>query len=79
MAATAEQMSPDGRPASLTGAGQGIGEAIARRLHEDGFRVAVTDANGERAKAVATALDPRAETALALTLDVRSRDQIERA
>lgn len=29
--------------AVVTGAPRGVGEAIARRLHEDGYRVALTD------------------------------------
>lgn len=36
--------------ALVTGGGQGIGEAIATRLHEDGFKVAVADLNIDNAK-----------------------------
>jgi 3-oxoacyl-[acyl-carrier protein] reductase len=55
------------RVAIVTGAGQGLGEAIARRLAADGMHVVVTDVAGERAEAAAASLaDASAET-----LDVR--------
>jgi 3-oxoacyl-[acyl-carrier protein] reductase len=66
----------DGRHALVTGAGRGIGEAIARTLHAGGARVAVADVDGASAAAVAAALGPRA---LAITLDVREKAQFEAA
>ena len=43
--------------AFITGAGQGIGEAISYRLATDGFHVAVADFNLETATEVANALN----------------------
>jgi 3-oxoacyl-[acyl-carrier protein] reductase len=45
------------RVAVVTGAGQGIGEGIAARLHAAGAKVAVLDINEEAAKAVAKAIE----------------------
>ena len=42
-----------GKVAFVTGAGQGIGEAIAVRLAADGFAVACADMNIETARQVA--------------------------
>ena len=42
--------------AVVTGAGQGLGSAIARRLANDGHRVAVVDIDGATAMAAAEAL-----------------------
>lgn len=40
------------RTAIVTGAGQGIGRAIALRLASDGFNVVINDVNQERADSV---------------------------
>ena len=57
----------EGRVAFVTGAGQGIGQAIARRLAAEGVRVAVTDLDLETASATADALGA---SALGLHVDV---------
>ena len=42
-------MKLEGRVAIVTGAGQGIGRAIAQKLSEEGARVVVADKNAETA------------------------------
>ena len=63
--------------ALVTGAGQGLGRAIAHALHGAGHAVAVTDVDGDAAGTVARELDPAGETAAAWTLDVRERAAFE--
>jgi len=58
--------------AIITGAGQGLGEAIARRLAAEGCKVVVADLNGPAAEAVAASLP----NALAFTVDVRNETQV---
>lgn len=60
--------------ALITGAARGLGERIAYKLHSNGYKVAVADINLDAVKAVADKLDPDGETAMALSLDVRSKD-----
>ncbi len=64
----------DGRVALVTGGGQGIGEAICRRLAAAGARVVVFDRNAENANRVAKDLN-----GLAAVGDVSAESDIERA
>jgi 3-oxoacyl-[acyl-carrier protein] reductase len=64
----------DGRTAVVTGAAQGLGEAIARVLHARGASVVVADVNGEGAERVAASLAERARGA---HVDVRDRASVE--
>lgn len=66
----------NGKVALVTGGAQGIGEAIVRRLHADGFRVAVADLKLDNASKVAESLGGRSAGAIALAVDVASRDSV---
>ena len=62
--------------ALVTGAGQGIGKAIALRLVKDGFAVAIADYNDATAQAVADEINRSGGRALAVKVDVSQRDQV---
>jgi 3-oxoacyl-[acyl-carrier protein] reductase len=64
------------RTAIVSGAARGLGEAIARRLHADGYAVALGDLDLAGVEALSHELGDRA---LGLALDVRSADSWERA
>lgn len=67
------------RVAVVTGAGSGLGEVIVRRLHAEGYAVAVADIDIDAARQVASSLAGEGgATALALTVDVSSRPALER-
>jgi 3-oxoacyl-[acyl-carrier protein] reductase len=61
-------------PALVTGAAQGIGEAIARRLARAGVNVCVADLDAERAAAVAAEIG-----GIAATADVRRLEDLQAA
>ena len=67
----------EGRRALITGAGRGIGEAIARRFCQEGASVAVTDRDGEAAEAVAASLDVAGHRVHAAILDVTDEAAIK--
>lgn len=61
--------------AIVTGAGQGIGEAIARTLAAAGASVAVNDLNPDRAKRVATEIRDAGGRAIDVAADVGNKFQ----
>jgi 3-oxoacyl-[acyl-carrier protein] reductase len=64
----------DGRVAVVTGAGAGIGAAVARRLASEGAAVTVIDRDGDAAQAVADEIGGTGAAA-----DVSSRDDVRAA
>lgn len=48
----------EGKTAVVTGAAQGIGWAIAKRLYDEGAKVALLDISSEKVKAAAERIDP---------------------
>jgi 3-oxoacyl-[acyl-carrier protein] reductase len=65
-----------GGTAVVTGAGRGIGRAIATRLAQDGFAVLATDIDGAAAENTAATLRAEGLAASAALLDVTSRPQV---
>ncbi|MEU1444502.1 bifunctional aldolase/short-chain dehydrogenase [Streptomyces mirabilis] len=66
------------RVALVTGAGSGIGKAIAERLVAEGACVVIADLDAENAAEVASSLGG-ADKAVAVTVDVTSEEQIAEA
>ncbi|HET9985619.1 MAG TPA: SDR family NAD(P)-dependent oxidoreductase [Longimicrobiales bacterium] len=66
------------RVALVTGAGRGIGAAVARALAGAGARVALVARTEEDVRALARELDPSGERALALPGDVAEEAEVER-
>lgn len=64
-----------GKRALVTGAGSGIGEAVARGMHAEGAEVLLADVRAEPVEAIALDLGRRATP---VTLDVRDEDAVRR-
>jgi NAD(P)-dependent dehydrogenase (short-subunit alcohol dehydrogenase family) len=69
----------DGRVALVTGAGRGLGEAIADALAGAGASVVVADVREDAARDVAVRLERSGATASALALDVSDEEQARAA
>jgi NAD(P)-dependent dehydrogenase (short-subunit alcohol dehydrogenase family) len=65
----------DEKVAIVTGAGQGLGEAIAMTLAAAGAKVAVNDLNPDRAERVAGAIRSAGGEAVGITADVSNKFQ----
>src|SRR5688500_443310 len=60
----------EGKVSIVTGAGQGIGEAYAKGLADDGASVVVADLNTDQAKRVAAEIEAAGGAAAAVAVDV---------
>jgi meso-butanediol dehydrogenase/(S,S)-butanediol dehydrogenase/diacetyl reductase len=69
-------MSIDGKVVLVTGAGQGIGRAIALRLASDGAHIAVVDVNHNKMSAVAEEVRTLGRKAATFKADVTKRDDV---
>jgi NAD(P)-dependent dehydrogenase (short-subunit alcohol dehydrogenase family) len=69
-------MKLEGKVAIVTGAGQGIGEAAARRFAQEGAKVVVSDVNAETGEAVAASIRESGGEAQFVSCDVADRDSV---
>ena len=65
--------------ALVTGAAQGLGNIIARRLHGAGYKLVLTDRTEDMARTAAAQLDASGDTVLPLALDVMQKAAFETA
>lgn len=63
--------------AIITGAGRGIGQAIARTFHREGAKVVIAEIDEVTGEAVATDLSPNRTSALFMPCDVRDAASVE--
>jgi 3-oxoacyl-[acyl-carrier protein] reductase len=67
-----------GKYAVVTGAAKGIGEAIAKRLYDDGVEVvALLDIDETTVKKVASAIDATGKRAVGFACDMASKESVE--
>lgn len=63
--------------AVVTGGAKGLGECITRRLHAEGYHMAIADIDGDASVALARELSSDSPSARAYTVDVRDRASLE--
>jgi meso-butanediol dehydrogenase/(S,S)-butanediol dehydrogenase/diacetyl reductase len=63
--------------AVITGAGQGIGRAVAHRLASDGYAVAIIDINAETLEVVKKEIESEGGQALALQADLTKMEDVQ--
>ncbi len=66
----------EGKIALVTGAGQGIGRAIALRLAKDGADIAIVDMQDDKMRAVAEEVQALGRKATWFKADISSRDEV---
>lgn len=66
----------DGKVAAVTGAGSGIGRAVAQRLAKEGAKVVLLDNNEARCVETAELIKAEGGAALPVTCDITSREQV---
>ena len=65
------------KTAIITGAGQGMGKAVAERLAKGGSKIVVFDVNPDQAQAAIESLNEYACETLAVTGDVTKKEDVE--
>lgn len=78
MANQEETMMLDNRTAIVTGAGRGMGEAIARKLASKGAAVVVSDIDGVAAEDVAKSIESAGGKAIGVSADVSREEDAAR-
>jgi NAD(P)-dependent dehydrogenase (short-subunit alcohol dehydrogenase family) len=68
----------EGKCAIVTGAGQGIGRAVAKGLAEQGVRVVIAELNGENGERVARDIEAAGGVARAIATDVSNEESVGR-
>src|SRR6266850_7454466 len=69
----------EGRVAFVTGGGTGITGGVARALAENGAKVALVSRNIEHLEPAAAIINANGGDAIAIAVDVRQPDDVERA
>jgi NAD(P)-dependent dehydrogenase (short-subunit alcohol dehydrogenase family) len=72
-------MELQGKVAVITGAGNGLGLGIAKKVFAEGARVALWDMNYEAVKKVAAELDPTGEMAAAFDVNITDEPAVQAA